>query len=153
MATVQIAKDGHSFYIVTLLDTGEQIQYDWALSASYSVIVPKGVVSIGTDVTPAATRTAIGLYRVPPGEKLICDTSEKSIILTPFVLDDAVMDELVPIAATLSQLRADSSHLTPIQLDNGPLQYGEPLVYNTTPGNIILTLSDIDTKILGAIAA
>ena len=152
MADIQLAKDDHSFYIMNMLDIGEQIQYDWALSQSYSVIISSGVVSIGTDVTTPATRTAIGLYRVPPGEKLICtSTAQQAVFLTPFILDDAIMEELFPIASTLSQLRGSSSYLTPFVFDDRILKVGQQLVYNTTPGNITLSLANLETKTLGAL--
>ncbi|NRA13580.1 MAG: hypothetical protein HRT57_16685 [Crocinitomicaceae bacterium] len=134
-----------------MLDIGEQIQYDWALSRSYSVIISSGIVSIGTDVTTPATRTAIGLYRVPLGEKLICTSTQQAVFLTPFILDDAIMEELFPIASTLSQLRGSSSYLMPFALDDGTLKFGQQLVYDTTPGNISLSLASLETKTLGAL--
>ena len=152
MADIKLAKDDHSFYIMNMLDIGEQIQYDWALSQSYSVIISSGVVSIGTDVTTSATRTAIGLYRVPPGENLICTSiAQQAVFLIPFILDDAIMEELFPIASTLSQLRGSSSYLTPFVFDDGILKVGQQLVYNTTPGNISLSLAGLETKTLGAL--
>ncbi len=155
MANIKLLKDSHSFYISNLIGAGEQIQYDWSLSKSYTVIIGTGVASIGTDVTPVATRTAVGLYRVPAGEKLICSSSGQSVIsLALFSLsDDTMMQELFPTGTTLTQLRASSSHLTSFDFENATYKFGETLTYNESPGNAIITLSNLNTKTLEALAA
>ena len=145
MANIKLLKDSHSFYISNLIGVGEQIQYDWSLSKSYTVIIGTGVASIGTDVTPVATRTAVGLYRVPAGEKLICSSSGQQpvISLALFSLsDDTMMQELFPTGTTLTQLRASSSHLTSFDFENATYKFGETLTYNESPGNAIITLSN-----------
>ena len=151
MANIKLIKDDHSFYIMNLLDVGERISYDWTLSGAYSVIVGKGKVSIGTDITASKNITALGLYKISSGEKLICDSIEnnQSIFVVPFLLDDdVIMNELVPNSTTLDQLRNSSSYLMSFDFENYAFRLGPQESYDAISGNITLSISDINAKIL-----
>ena len=151
MANVKLFKDSHSLYIVNLINTGEQLQYDFALSKSFTVLVGKGVASVGTDSTAATNRTAIGLYRVPPNEKMICSalSGEPVLAVSLFVLSDStIMQELIPNSSTRNQLQSSSSNLISFDFQNDMVKMTEQYVYNNTIGNSVVTLSDLNTKLL-----
>ena len=151
MANVEVFKDDHSFYIINLINTGEQLQYDFQLSKSYTVLIGKGVASIGTNSTAAANRTAIGLYRVPANEKLICSAlnSEPVFAVSLFALaDTTAMQELIPNSTTRTQLLSSSSHLTSFRFQDTMVKLTPTYTYNTVSGNSVITLSDLNTKIV-----
>ena len=156
MANIQVYKDHHSFYIVNLINTGEQIQYDWSLSQSYPVVIMAGEVSIGTDVISASTRKSLGLFKVPAGQKLTCSASAGAPAFTfcPFVLsNDTVMSELFPTGTTLTELKNSSSNLGSIEFSNVRQVVGHKMVYDSSPGNATITLPNLNTIVTGALSS
>ena len=151
MANVYVTKDENSLYLTNMLETGEQIQYDWSLSKSYTMITGKGISNLL--LTPSNMPhvcAAIGLHRIPAGEKLTVTATEKTIFICPFLLsDDVTMNELFPTASTLFALRASASYLIPMTIweavdTSGLLDYGL--------GNTIFTLMDLDAAVLGGLS-
>ena len=153
MANVYVTKDDSSLYLTNLLDVGDQIQYDWSLSKSYTVVTGKGVseLSLGSS-NETFSCYATGLHRIPPNETLtvIASEGQQCIFICPFLLDDdTTMNELFPNASTLASLRASNSYListtdlTTVD-SSGSLTYGS--------GNKTFTLSNLDAAVLGGIS-
>ena len=156
MANIQVLKANHSFYIINLFDANEQIQYDWSVSKSYTVIVGTGTVSIGTDITPAATRTGIGLYKVPAGEKMICSAEGGTPAFTVSLFslaDSVIMPELFPTGSTLTQINSTSSNFIDFAFENSIYKVGNQFTYNTSPGNVTITLNDLNAKVLEGLSS
>jgi len=135
-----------------MLEAGEQIQYDWSLSKSYTMVTAKGKSNlILSSSNMPHVCVAIGLHRIPPGESLTVSATEQTIFICPFLLDDDVsMNELFPTTSTLTSLRASSSYLNPTT-DNGVEDHVE-LDYGSS-GNTVFTLSDLDAAVLGGLSS
>jgi hypothetical protein len=151
MANIYVTKDGSSLYLTNMLEDGEQIQYDWSLSKSYTMITSKGTANlllIPSNIEH--TCVAIGLHKIESGNQITVTATGQTIFIIPFLLnDDATMNELFPDTSTLTSLRASSSYLNPT-IDNGvddhvQLDYG-------SSGNKIFTLADLNTAVLGGLS-
>ena len=151
MANIKVYKDNNSFHIFNLLDYGETLSYDFSLSKAYTVVLGVGNVSIGTDKTPSRNLESIGLYRVSAGEKLNCDSVDRSRVgfsVSILLDDDVLMGELVPNASLLSRLLDSESNLTKFNVVVPEYKIGPIENYDSVPGNVILTLNDIESKIV-----
>ena len=152
MAKIYVTKDSASLFIVGLLESGEKSEFDWSLSKSYTTIVGAGTGSFATSVSDETIRPALGLYRVAPSEKLkiTAIAGSRCTFICPFLLnDDVVMNELFPTTSTLTSLRASASKL--ISLSETPLNYRSGLL-SYDSGNIIFTLGDLNTAVLGGLS-
>ena len=154
MANVYVTKDNSSLYLTNLLEAGDQIQYDWSLSKSYTVVTGKGVseLSLGSSNETFSCQ-AVGLHRIPPGETLSITAAEgqQCIFICPFLLDDdTTMNELFPTASTLTSLRSSVSYLIPTT-DLTTTDWSGALTYSS--GNKTFTLADLDTAVLGGLSA
>ena len=152
MANVYITKDGFNLYLTNMLDDGEQIQHNWSLSKSYTMVTAKGTSNLLLSPSNMPhVCVAIGLHRIPPGETLTVSATEQTIFIIPFLLsDDVSMNELFPTTSTLTSLRASTSHLVTttdnIVADSISLNYG-------SSGNKVFTLADLDASVLGGLLA
>ena len=86
MANIYVTKDDSSLYLTNFLEAGEQIQYDWSLSKSYTVVTGKGVseLSLGSSNETFSCQ-AVGLHRIPPGEEITASATGKTIFIVPFL--------------------------------------------------------------------
>ena len=151
MANIKLYKDNNSFHIFNLLDYDESVSYDFSLSKPYTVVLGTGNVSIGTDQTPSSNIESIGLYRVSSGEKLNCSSIDNSRVgfCVSFLIDDSVlMNELVPNSVLLAQLISSNSNLTNFTVNVPIIKIGPIEQYDSTPGNVVLTLNNIESKII-----
>ena len=124
--------------ITHLIQEGEQIDYDWSLDRSYTLLVGKGNIEIGgtkngssnfisNGVTP-------GIYVVPDDHLLAVTANEDSTFITLFRLDyDDVMDQILPAETTSALNDIESTEF---------LDYEE---FSGTSGNLTLTLDMVDT--------
>ena len=152
MANIYAAKDNHSFYLLNLFNSGDQITYDWSLSKSYSMIVGKGAVSIGSE-----NRSAVGVHNISPGTQITMNANVESIAFCCFLLNDnAVMQELFPTASTLTQVKGSDSHLIEIEdvlsmeKITPELSFSEEWAVSSP---ITFSLSDLESKVLGALSS
>ena len=152
MANVYVTKDENSLYLTNMLEAGDQIQYNWNLSKSYTMVTAKGKSNLL--LTPSNTPhdcMAVGLHRIPPGETLTVTATEQTIFICPFLLsDDVTMNELFPTTSTLTSLRVSTSYLIPTT-DLTAVDYSGLLTYGS--GNKIFTLTDLDAAVLGGLSA
>ena len=151
MASVYVTKDSSSLYLTGVIENGDQLQYNWSLSQSYTLIVAKGSASVVDSSNLTHTRNAIGLYRVSPNEELnLTSTSEQCIIICPFLLNDnTTMDELFTETSTLSSLRNSSSYL----IETTDLIVCKSTdILTSTAGDVVFSLDDLNTAVLGGLS-
>tara|TARA_R110000824_G_scaffold49838_23_gene139727 strand:+ start:5590 stop:6036 length:447 start_codon:yes stop_codon:yes gene_type:complete len=148
MANIYVAKDNHSFYIMNMFSTaGEQITYNWSLSKSYSVVVGRGKVSIDSDA-----KSSIGVHTIAPNTQITMESYGESIAFCAFLLnDDTSMGELFPTASTLTQLKTSSSNLIELAVNLPAERLTPQLSYTGMTSPVTFSLSDLETKVLGAI--
>jgi hypothetical protein len=153
MANMYVTKDQSSLYLTGMIENGDQLQHNWSLSKSYTLIIAKGSASITDSSSSVHSRDAIGLYRVAPNENLnLTSTGDAGpcIVICPFLLsDDTTMNELFTDATTLASLRNSSSYL----IDTTDLVVTKRTdVLTTVSGNLIFSLTDLDSAVLGGLS-
>jgi hypothetical protein len=151
MASMYVTKDQSSLYLTGIIEDGDQLQYNWSLSKSYTLIVAKGSASITDSSSSMHSRDAIGLYRVAPNEELnLTSTSAQCIVICPFLLsDDTTMNELFTDASTLTSLRNSSSYL----INTTDLVATKTTdILTSVSGNLVFSLTDLDSAVLGGLS-
>lgn len=152
MASMYVTKDQSSLYLTGIIEDGDQLQHNWSLSKSYTLIVAKGSASITDSSSSVHSRDAIGLYRVAPNENLNLTSTggAQCIVICPFLLnDDTTMNELFTDETTLASLRNSSSYL----IDTTDLVATKTTdILTTVSGNLIFSLTDLDSAVLGGLS-
>lgn len=151
MASMYVTKDQSSLYLTGIIEDGDQLQYNWSLSKSYTLIIAKGSASITDSSSSVHSRDAIGLYRIAPNEELnLTSTSAQCIVICPFLLsDDTTMNELFTDASTLTSLRNSSSYLINTT-DLVATKTTDTLT--SVSGNLVFSLADLDSAVLGGLS-
>ena len=143
---VYVAKDDYSFYLIGLFDNqADQLNFDWSLSRSYSIVLGEGSVSVN-----GTTKAGIGIFDINPETQVTMIAQEaRSIVFCSFLLDDdAVMNELFPTGSTLSQLRNSSSNLIDIQEALDFEKVTPTLSFDGDGTTTTLSIADINAKVI-----
>lgn len=152
MANMYVTKDQSSLYLTGIIENGDQLQYNWSLSKSYTLVVAKGSASITDSSSSVHFRDAIGLYRVAPNEELNLTSTGggQCIVICPFLLsDDTTMNELFTDTTTLASMRNSSSYL----IDTTDLVATKTTdTLTSVSGDIIFSLVDLDSAVLGGLS-
>lgn len=151
MVNIYVIKDEYSFYVMNLFENiGDQITYDnWGLSKSYSVVVGKGCVSVDS-----ITRSSVGIHKVDANTPSVVMQAQEpnSISFCPFLLsDDTMMSDLFPTGTTKTQLINSTSNLVDLAVDLPAERITPQLSYSGMTSPVTFSLSDLETKVLGAI--
>jgi len=117
----------------------DTIKFDWVLPESYTAVLIKGSVIFGVE---PATTPALGLYRVPAGEKLESEATEPSILFVPFLLSDtAAMDTMFTVA---DDPRTASDYYNVTDFQSTACRVNIAIPESTGPSeNLVLTLADL----------
>ena len=144
---VYVAKDAYSFYLLSFFNSGDELTYDWGLAKSYSIVVGKGKISIGSE-----QRTGVGIFDIESNTPITMIAQEESIGICAFLLDDDdTMNSLFPNNSTLNQLKETSSKLIELEEELGYESITPKLSFDGMNSSVTFSLADLESKVLGAI--
>ena len=89
MATSRVSFTTETLAILNMLESGETINYDWAVDEDYSIVLAEGSIDVNQTIL-----TGVAEHRIQPNTYLTatCISSERAYFITLF---DATRDGLI----------------------------------------------------------